>query len=372
VDIVFNADATASELFQIVLFFAVAWFIIFYILKATIRPLVHNKPWLLTALERDYERAGKKMLADLMITMDKEEFINWAMNDWPRMQAIYIQHLIGSFFCIPSILGIGDPKVASSLAICGVLSEMGWELQDAAEMLFVRAFYKNGKAIWPDAIVLIFLVHHSLTTVLGVPMVLYYRENKSLHWLCFNLQFAAAIALAVGEYTKLLDLSIPSSLRRFKALNFFAFVTMLWTRAFHWTYLCFDLYLTWYKDQAWIFLSIGVVLSSLFTLFSYACCIKPYYKKWIKFLNVSAEYESLAEDATPEMRRVSIVKLDDAVAELLAGDGISELVDIVEPIFVKRRPSRRQSVPVQTRKRRSLVMLQHSKSMGATAFKKDL
>ena len=189
------------------------------------------------------------MLAELMITMNKEEFITWAMNDWPRMQAIYIQHLIGSFFCIPSILGIGDPNFASSLAICGVLSEMGWELQDAAEMLFVRAFYKNGKAIWPDAIVLIFLVHHSLTTILGVPMVLYYRENKSLHWLCFNLQFAAAIALAVGEYTKLLDLSIPSSLRRFIV-----------------------------QYQAWIFLSLGVVLSSLFTLFSYACCIKPYSK----------------------------------------------------------------------------------------------
>ena len=61
------------------------------------------------------------MLAELMITMNKEEFITWAMNDWPRMQAIYIQHLIGSFFCIPSILGIGDPNFASSLAICGVL-----------------------------------------------------------------------------------------------------------------------------------------------------------------------------------------------------------------------------------------------------------
>ena len=89
---------------------------------------------------------------------------------------------------------------------------------------------------------------------------------------------------------------------------------------------------------------------------------------------MSAEYEHLGEDATPEMRRVSIIKLDDAVAELLAGDGMSELVDIVEPMFVKRRPSRRQSVPVQTRKRRSLVMLQHSKkSFGASeAFMKDL
>ena len=207
--------------------------------------------------------------------MTKEEAITWSMNDWPRMQCIYLQHLVGSLFCVPSILVIGDPSVASSLAICGVLSEIGWELQDLAEMFFVRAFCKNGKATWPDSIVFIFLLHHSLTTILGLPMVLYYRDNRSLHWLCFNLQFAAAVgeftvyicsalfhfmvmwdvsnhillyklhsrcfaaavALSIGEYTKLLDVSKPSSLRQFKVLNFFALVTMLWTRVIHWSYL---------------------------------------------------------------------------------------------------------------------------------------
>ena len=187
IDIAFNPNATAYELFQVVVFFAIIWFVIFYILKAAIRPLVHNKQWLLTAIERDYDRAGKKMLAELKITMDKEQFISWAMNDWPRMQAIYIQHFVGSLFCIPSLLGIGDPSVASSLAICGVLSEMGWELQDAVEMLLVRAFYKNGKTIWPDSIVVIFLVHHSLASIIGVPMILNYRDNRSFHWLCVSL-----------------------------------------------------------------------------------------------------------------------------------------------------------------------------------------
>ena len=322
-EIVFDPNATASQLFLVVLFFAIAWFVIFYIVKLIIRPLVHNKPWLVAALERDYERAGKKMLAELKINMTKDEALTWIMNDWPRMQAIYVQHLAGSLFCLPSILGIGDPKVASSLAICGVLSEIGWEVQDLAEMFFVRMFCKNGKAIWPDAIVAIFVVHHSLSSVLGVPMILYYRENKSLHWLCFNLQFAAAVALAVGEYTKLLNISKPSSLRQFKVLNFFAFVTMLWTRVIHWSYLCIDLYITWYLDEAWVFLSVGVILSFCFTMFSYLCCVKPYYKKWRKFLYVSAEYEKIPEDATPEIRRASVVKLDEAVAELLAQDDMT-------------------------------------------------
>ena len=189
----------------------------------------------------------------------------------------------------------------------------------------------------------------------------------------FNLQFAAAVALAVGEYTKLLDLSNPTKLKQFKRLNFFALVTMVWTRAFHWVYLCFDLYYTWYLEKAWSFLIVGGLLSMLFTMFSYACCIKPYYKKWKKFLNVSAEHEQLAEDASPAMKRASVLKLDDAVAELLSSDGgMSELVEFVEPIFVKRRTSRRQSMPILARKRGSLVMLQHSKSFGGDAIKKDL
>ena len=95
------------------------------------------------------------MTAELKIKMTKEECITWQMNDWPRMQVLYVQHFVGSLFCIPSLLGIGDDQsYASSLAILGVLSEMGWELQDATEMMFVRTFFKNGKQIWPGKTVM--------------------------------------------------------------------------------------------------------------------------------------------------------------------------------------------------------------------------
>ena len=58
-----------------------------------------------------------------------------------------------------------------------------------------------------------------------------------------------------------------------------------------------------------------------FSFFSWECCVKPYYKKFTKFLHVSAEYEH----ATPERKRLSLVLLDDAVAELLANDGSTNL-----------------------------------------------
>jgi len=43
IDIAFNPNSTAYELFQVVVFFAIIWFIIFYILKAIIRPLGKQK-----------------------------------------------------------------------------------------------------------------------------------------------------------------------------------------------------------------------------------------------------------------------------------------------------------------------------------------
>jgi len=372
-DIVLNQHSSASELSLIVLAFAVFWFVTFYIVKSIIRPFVNNQPWLRAAMERDYERSAKKMLIDLQITMTKEEALAWSMNDWPRMQCIYLQHLAGSLFCLPSLLGIGDPSIQCGLAMCGILSEIGWEAQDLAEMIVVRTFFKDGKRIWPNSIFIVMLLHHSLSSVLGVPMILYYRTNKTLHWLTFDLQFAGAIALMVGEYTKLLDISKPQGLRQFKWLNGLALVIMVWTRVIDWSYLCSNLFITWYNDQAYGFLCVGGAMSGLFSLFSYFVCLKPYYKKFIKFLYVSAEYESLPADAKPEARRASVIKLDAAVAELVADDEMERFAEIVECTFVKSRPSRRQSLPVQSRKRQSLVMHRmHSYQHSSLVDKKDL
>ena len=89
----------------------------------------------------------------------------------------------------------------------------------------------------------------------------------------------------------------------------------------------------------------------VFSLFSWECCVKPYYLKFVKFVNVSAEYER----ATPERKRMSLGVLDDAVAELMANDGMDELARKTERIFEKRKPDRRRSVPM--RKRNSLIFV---------------
>ena len=142
---------------------------------------------------------------------------------------------------------------------------MGWELQDLAEMFLVRALSPRGRLIWPDSIMTLFVVHHSLSTILGLPMVLCYRDSAALHWICFDLQFAAAFALAVGEYTKVLDTREAGSLTQFKVLNGLALAVMVWTRIIHWGMLSFELFVTWYRDAAWGFLCAGK-----FEVFRYA------------------------------------------------------------------------------------------------------
>ena len=369
--IVFDDDPTIKDLFRVVVAFAILWFIVFSIIKITLRPLIHNKKWLLRAIERDYERGAKKTIKDLNISMTKEEFIEFTMSAWPRMQSIYLQHFIGSFFCIPSILGIGDPSVASSLAVCGVLSEIGWELQDMIEMLVVRMFCKDGKKIFPNAVVIIFLIHHSLATGLGIPVILYYRTHKTLHWLCFDLQFAAGLALSIAEVTKVLDIEKPRELQLFKILNFAALVTMMWTRVIHWTYLTTTLFVTWYHDEAWTFLFFGVLISLAFTGFSFVCCVQPFYRKFMKFLYVSAVYESLPSDATLDRRRSSAIQLDAARTALLETETTN-----FQSLFQGRSVMRRQSVPVLRGGRRGsffALQLQQSKSFGYDIVKgKDL
>eukprot|EP00574_Skeletonema_japonicum_P003576 CAMPEP_0201714042 /NCGR_PEP_ID=MMETSP0593-20130828/662_1 /ASSEMBLY_ACC=CAM_ASM_000672 /TAXON_ID=267983 /ORGANISM="Skeletonema japonicum, Strain CCMP2506" /LENGTH=385 /DNA_ID=CAMNT_0048203267 /DNA_START=26 /DNA_END=1183 /DNA_ORIENTATION=- len=374
ITIIFSDEPTVRDLFSLVVAFAIIWFIVFSAVKTIVRPLIHNKKWLLDAMSKEYERHAKKQLEELNMDMTKDEYIAFSMRDWPRLQSISSQHLIGSLFCIPSILGIGDPSLASSLAACGILSEIGWELQDVIEMILVRMFHKEGKKIFPDVVFIIFLVHHTLASCLGIPVILYYRHHKTIHWICFDLQFAAGLALSFGEITKVLDITNPRHLRLFKALNFIALVTMVWTRIIHWTYLTTTLFITWYNDKAWAFLFFGILISILFTGFSYVVCVKPFYKKFVKFLHVSAEYEALPPDASADRRRSSVIQLDLARSELLE----AELLADFQTVFQKRKVARRQSVPILRggRGRRGslfALQLQQSKSFGYEVTKsKDL
>ena len=363
---IFNEEATFPDLFFLVLVLAVFWFVAFAVAAAIIKPLVMGKTWLIAAGERDYDRGGKELWESIGAPKTKEEFVVSFCDLWAWNQTLAIQHLIGGAVCLPAVIpghfGL-DPSVAASLACLGILSEMGWEIEDQLTWIYKRFFTKGGKEKVPNLLLVILGIHHSMTTILGLPMVLNYRYLPELHWLCFDLQAAAAISLMVTEYTKLLDITKHSQLRQFQSLTFFGLCIMIVTRGFHWVYLCGSLLVNFHGEGRWGFLIVGTIISALFSLFNYSFCIEPYYKRFVKFMRVSAEYKSLPADAPARDRRASVVNLEAAAAAVLKRGHIEE--ELVASLFEDRKVNRRATLPPSAfghkgGKRSSIVMFRSS------------
>ena len=368
IETIFNEDATFSDLFLLVLALAVAWFVIFAVAAAIIKPLVHNRPWLMAAGERDYDRGGKELYENLGMPLAKPEFVERFMDTWAWNQTMCIQHAFGGLVCLPAIVpghfGL-DPKVAASYACLGILSEMGWEIEDQVTWIYKRYFTPNGKVKVPAALLIVLGIHHSMTSILGLPAVLNYRNLDVLHWLTFDLQAAAAFSLMVTEYTKLLDITKPGQLRQFQALTFVALAVMVVTRGFHWVYLCGRFIKIWYDEKAWVFLGVGTVISIVFSFFNWGFCIEPFYKRFVKFIKVSAEYKKLAPDAAPRDRRASVMNLEKAAADIFAHQHLDE--EFVASIFPQRKVDRRVTMPPRpmgARKKQRASMALLSSSMG--------
>jgi len=305
--IAFNKDATAYELMQIVLSFSVFWFIVFDIAGRILLKLTYDKPLLKSACEREYERSDMKEWIEYSHGMDysKEQAIDDMMKDWPEIQVMMIQHTVGGLLCVPSLIGYGDPAWATSLAVLGILSEMGWEVEHMIMTLIKR--YRKGKDEVPNWLMIVLAFHHSLTTMLALPMVLSYRALRALHVICFDLQITGAM-MALNEYGKLLDLKKTSDLMQFKIVIFVQVVFNIWTRLIHWIYNCVVIFLAWWSDEAWTFVMVGT----------------------LPILAI-AVVESLPKNASEAKKRESIANLDEAVAELIAAehDPVGQMADYV-------------------------------------------
>ena len=231
---------------------------------------------------REYDRVGLSMCKALGVNWSRDRYIAIFLNDWPKMQGIYLQHFVGGALCIPAVLGYTE-SWATSLACLGILSEMGWELSDITDIFVTRSMAVDGKERIPNTLMYIMCVHHSMTLTLGLPLVLKYRELRELHLLTFNLQWAAAIAIGMNEYTKCLDLTKSRQLLTFRILNGIGFVIMAWMRGLHWLFLCGRLMTIFYNDDEWTFMVLGSVIIVLITAFNFLLCIYPFGKKMLKF-----------------------------------------------------------------------------------------
>jgi hypothetical protein len=346
VDTALNPDATVTEMLHLVLYLAVFWALFFYLFTVIVRPLVYGKPWLIAAGERFYARGGKEEAESFGFSTKKEEFIDHFMTNWPDIIAVSLQHLIGGLLCLPSLCGFWlDNGVATSLACLGVLSEMGWELEHTLMLLYKRYFTKGGKKKVSGIILIIVMFHHSLSTILGLPVILHYRDSKTLHWLCFDLQVAGAATILAIEYTKLLDVGNPTDLFKFQIVNFLLLVVNIWTRAFHWVYLVVNFCKVWYDDEAYWFLGIGVTVTLVFTVFNVLFCIIPIFQRWVKFALKTEEFKALPSDIDEGSRRKSIVELQKVANNVLMDFQVGK--DLMELFGSSKGVERRHTMPPQ-------------------------
>lgn len=284
-EIIFDPSPTPRDLTVLVSSIALFWWTVFYLLHVALYPLALRQQWLRTAFSREYDRVGSAMCRALNVSWTKERYIQIFVNDWPKMQGIYLQHFVGGALCLPAVFkwSTVDSDTACSLACLGVLSEMGWEVSDMVDIFITRTTLPDGKERMPNNMLAIWAVHHSMTLSLGLPMVLKYRTLPEFHLLTFNLQWAAAIAIGVNEFTKCLDLEKRRHLVAFRIMNAMCFVIMAWMRGVMWVYLSYRMLMIWYADEEWACLYVGSFICILLTGFNFGLCIYPFYKKMVKF-----------------------------------------------------------------------------------------
>ncbi|KAL7514670.1 hypothetical protein ACHAXN_011902 [Cyclotella atomus] len=285
---IFNPTPTQHDLLLLISSISLFWYITFRILHTFLHPFALRQKWLHAAFAREYDRVGHSMCNALNVQWSKERYIQIFLNDWPKMQGIYLQHFIGGALALPAVLNHSsiinfDNDTAASLACLGILSEMGWELSDLVDIFVTRTTMSDGKERIPNSLVIIFAIHHSMALTLGIPMVLKYRYLREMHLLTFNLQWAAAIAIGVNEITKCLDLKNPSQLWGFRVMNGLCFLIMAWMRGVMWIQLSWRMIWIWVEDEEWACLGVGLVVCALITGFNFALCIYPFYKKMVKF-----------------------------------------------------------------------------------------
>ena len=200
---------------------------------------------------------------------------------------------------------------------------------------------KEGEKKYPNGYVILLSLHHSLTCVMGLPVILRYRDLPEVHRLVFNLQFAGGFMILFGEITRSLDVTKKNELRAFVFVSTLMLLLTLWTRLFDWFFLLYKILTRFIADENWTYLVTGSCMFALFSLFNIFACVIPTYQRFVKFMKKLNEYESLPTDADPTRRRTTIYELQIAAAELT---GIETRFDeALLDLFVDRTVERRHT-----------------------------
>ena len=348
VNAVFDENATLVDLLKVVSLLAVIIYALFSLFRPVLTSLANGplKIIMWKVVDMEFNRPDKIEWQEVFgVTTKQEYYDRFMIGFWPDLMLIMIQHILGGCLAVPAVFGVGSftTSVRSSLACLGIMTEMGWEIQDLCTMYFYRIFLgKEGEKKYPNAYVVLLSLHHSLTCVMGLPVILRYRDLPEVHRLVFDLQFAGGLMVLFGEITRPLDVTKKNELRIFVLVSTLMLLLTAWTRVFDWFYLLYKILARFIADENWTFLVVGSCVFMVFSIFNIFACVIPTYQRFVKFIKKLNEYESLPKDASASRRRTTVYELQLAAAEFTALE--TRFDETLLNLFVDRQVKRRHTL----------------------------
>merc|ERR1712159_267944 len=217
-------------------------------------------------------------------------------------------------------------------------------VQDFCKIIYHRLFGGDmGKKRYPISMIVILTMHHSLTTGMGLPMILRYRELHYLHRLCFNLQTITILGFC-GEYCRALDVTKKDELQLFLLNSLVMLAAIVWTRFFDWFYIAYKLMVTFYRDENWMYLMVSSPILVAFSLFNVVFLLIPTWKRFAKFFEKYRKMNALPETADETTRKSTIEELRNAAADFAAIEINPE--EVIANLYETREIERRNSITV--------------------------
>lgn len=184
------------------------------------------------------------------------------------------------------------------------------------------------------------------------------------------------IALApLFEYSRYLDLSEPSELSQFKAINVIMFLIFFLTRGIYWVYIVCQAVVTLYDDKEWGLLCIAGPVLVVFSMLN-AFYVHGTFKRMMKFRKASAEDQALPKDASEKKKTASKANLEQVAMELLDEaeniDPMNGLLSLVDN-FQVRKVERRQTMPPLLHKKLTMKSMRMGRAVSVPprAWKED-
>jgi len=195
---------------------------------------------------------------------------------WSFVLVASIHHGSMGLLTLPVIVGGWEGNASGQLLFCiAVLGEIGFDMFDFLRMtiLGICPSVFPGMSPVPPAYYLLTSIHHALSIVLGIPMLLWFGHRWEVQWIASSLLLATAASFITGAYKFTLDTSECSDFCKYKAIVVFQFAVIWCSRCCIWFYasisLCMHL---WGANEMSVF-RVAVLIVGGFSLFNLAILV---------------------------------------------------------------------------------------------------